>query len=470
MKKLVISIAIMFCMVMNSFAQVKISQEGGIPDPSSMLEVQAADKGFLPPRLTQAQRDAIVNPAEGLMIFCTNCAANNSGAVSIFRNGNWQMLESFCLIQSPAEGSHVPGLNQMVWNWNPAEYAVGYKWNFWDDYASAIDKGTGTSHTETSLDCNSGYYAYIWAYNVCGEHSAVTELYAYTSAQNPASPAAGTHVSFYNGIEWKWNAVPESSGYYWNYTNDLSTAYDMGTYLTYTETGLYCNTSYTCYVWAYGPCGISAPTALTQTSFPCWECGDPFTIYHYAGDVAPITKAVTYGTVTGVAGETDKCWITQNLGADQQATSVSDPTEASGGWYWQYNLKQGYQFYGTTLTPSWTITGINQISNWASYNDPCHIEIGDGFRIPTYTEWDNVKTAGGWTDWNGPWNSPLKLHAAGYLDDYDGWLYLPGSAGTYWSSTWSSETWGWTLDFSSSYCRMYSWEMAYGYSVRCVKD
>ena len=46
------------------------------PDPSAQLELQSTEKGFLPPRLTNAQRDDnIVNPAEGLLIYNTdvNC-------------------------------------------------------------------------------------------------------------------------------------------------------------------------------------------------------------------------------------------------------------------------------------------------------------------------------------------------------------------------------------------------------------
>ena len=46
------------------------------PDPSTQLELQSTEKGFLPPRLTTAQRDDnIVNPAEGLLIYNTevNC-------------------------------------------------------------------------------------------------------------------------------------------------------------------------------------------------------------------------------------------------------------------------------------------------------------------------------------------------------------------------------------------------------------
>ena len=84
-------------------------------------------------------------------------------------------------------------------------------------------------------------------------------------------------------------------------------------------------------------------------------CGDPLTINHLvSGGVAPVDKTVTYGTVTNIPGETSKCWITSNLGADHQATAVNDATEASAGWYWQFNRKQGYKHDGTTRTPNTT--------------------------------------------------------------------------------------------------------------------
>lgn len=40
-------------------------------DPSAICDIQSTTKGMLPPRMTTAQRDAILSPAEGLEIFNT---------------------------------------------------------------------------------------------------------------------------------------------------------------------------------------------------------------------------------------------------------------------------------------------------------------------------------------------------------------------------------------------------------------
>jgi len=53
-------------------AQVTISNDGSSADGSAMLEIKSTEKGLLPPRLTLAQRNAISNPANGLMIYNTD--------------------------------------------------------------------------------------------------------------------------------------------------------------------------------------------------------------------------------------------------------------------------------------------------------------------------------------------------------------------------------------------------------------
>jgi hypothetical protein len=286
---------------------------------------------------------------------------------------------------------------------------------------------------------------------------------------NPLAPVSGIHVPSTNQIVWNWNAVPDATGYKWSTINDYATATDMGTATTKTETGLTCNTAYPRYAWAYNTCGNSTPLTLNQTTSSCSSaCGSSITINHVAGAVAPVTKTVTYGTVTNIPGEPSKCWITSNLGSDHQATEAGDATEASAGWYWQFNRKQGYKHDGTNRTPpSWD--WIDENLNWQAVNDPCVLELGTGWRIPTNTEWTNADESGGWTNWNGPYGSSLKLHAAGGLY-YDGTLISRGTYGYYWSSTQYDLANGLFLHFSSSFCIPSGNFKAYGFSVRCIKD
>ena len=214
--------------------------------------------------------------------------------------------------------------------------------------------------------------------------------------------------------------------------------------------------------------GSTWQTIWCDTSF---TCGGSLTVTHTAGDVAPITKTVAYGTVyTNISGSY-KCWITQNLGADHQATSATDNTEASAGWYWQFNRKQGYKHDGTTRTPStpW-ISSIDETSDWTSANDPCALLLGTGWRIPTKTEWENADANGGWNNYSGTYSSVLKLHAAGSLYRSDGSLNNRGSYGAYWSSTQRSSTYGWYLDFGSGYSDINYNNPPYGFSVRCLRD
>ncbi len=241
----------------------------------------------------------------------------------------------------------------------------------------------------------------------------------------------------------------------------------MGTVTTETETGLTSGLNYTRYVWAYNACGNSDPTILSGQAL---GCGNSFTIAHTAGSVAPVFKTVTYGTVTNISGETSKCWITRNLGATQQANTVSDNTEAAAGWYWQFNRKQGYKHDGFMRTP-FTIwnTSISENADWIAVNDPCSIELGSAWRIPTYTEWYNVDNTGGWTNWNGPWGSGLQLHAAGDIGSL-GTLNNRGSTGLYWSSTQESSTAGMALVFRSSSSSMSINDKPTGNSIRCLRD
>jgi hypothetical protein len=55
---------------------------------SAVLEVSSTSKGFLPPRMTAAQRDAINSPVAGLIIWCKNCALG-AGELEVYSGSAW---------------------------------------------------------------------------------------------------------------------------------------------------------------------------------------------------------------------------------------------------------------------------------------------------------------------------------------------------------------------------------------------
>ncbi|MBU0489427.1 MAG: fibrobacter succinogenes major paralogous domain-containing protein [Bacteroidetes bacterium] len=75
---------------------------------------------------------------------------------------------------APTESTHTPSEIQIIWNWNSVSGATGYKWNTVNNYSTATDMGTSTTKTEGSLTCNTVYMRYVWAYNACGNSTALT--------------------------------------------------------------------------------------------------------------------------------------------------------------------------------------------------------------------------------------------------------------------------------------------------------
>lgn len=54
---------------------VAINNTGSAPDASAILDLQSTNKGILTPRMTEAQKNGVVNPATGLLIFQTDASA-----------------------------------------------------------------------------------------------------------------------------------------------------------------------------------------------------------------------------------------------------------------------------------------------------------------------------------------------------------------------------------------------------------
>src|ERR1700760_159713 len=94
MQKHALKLLIVFQLVTVSkiFAQnFAINSTGSLPDTSAMLDISSSNKGFLMPRLTTTQMNAIPLPATGLIIFNTtiNAFEVNVGTAA---SPSWQTL------------------------------------------------------------------------------------------------------------------------------------------------------------------------------------------------------------------------------------------------------------------------------------------------------------------------------------------------------------------------------------------
>lgn len=92
MKRLLFTSLLILILRLFSIAQFSINNDGSQPDPSAVLDIKSSEKGMLFPRMDHARVNAIANPANGLMVFCTDCGTNGQGALMGFTNGQWQVL------------------------------------------------------------------------------------------------------------------------------------------------------------------------------------------------------------------------------------------------------------------------------------------------------------------------------------------------------------------------------------------
>ena len=139
--------------------------------PLAVLEASSTTQGFLPPRMTKAQRNAIVSPIAGLMIFCTD---NFGGEIEVFNgriwvNMNGRISNSTLSIGDYYQGGKVayilvsgdPGYDAIVQHGLIAatvDQSTGYgiKWNNGSNSAIGIGArgtaiGTGLSNTNTII-------------------------------------------------------------------------------------------------------------------------------------------------------------------------------------------------------------------------------------------------------------------------------------------------------------------------------
>jgi hypothetical protein len=171
----------------------------------------------------------------------------------------------------------------------------------------------------------------------------------------------------------------------------------------------------------------------------------------------------------------DKVWLAINLGATAPPESSVDDGAGRSGWFFQFNRKQAFHHNGQTVTPSWRTTSIDEDTEWELENDPCHILLGEPWRIPTVEMLRAFRVApanrGGMGEGNrtAAFNSTLRLHGAGFLHSFSGDLRERGRTGHYWARDQFTRRQGEALGFGDS-SGTFGGNKAFGRSIRCVKD
>lgn len=205
MKKLSFFIALILLTGSALFAQVGINTE--TPENSAMLDVSSTSKGFLIPRMTKDQRNAIVSPAEGLMVFCTTCGVN--GELNMYSNGLWR---NFLSVAPPAvTTAAVTDITEITATCggnvtSDNGYAVterGVCWSTSPNPTTADSKtidGSGTGIFTSSLTSLTGgtlYYVRAYATNIAGTEYGNDISFTTTAAGLTIGQSYGGGIIFY---------------------------------------------------------------------------------------------------------------------------------------------------------------------------------------------------------------------------------------------------------------------------------
>ena len=109
---------LIFLSVSTAIAQVGIGTT--TPDDSAILDVESSNKGFLPPRMSTSERDNLLNPPEGLVIYNTD-----NIELEFASDGEWVNLSTNDRTPFSTSGSEpTSGDNVGIGTTTPSPYAL----------------------------------------------------------------------------------------------------------------------------------------------------------------------------------------------------------------------------------------------------------------------------------------------------------------------------------------------------------
>ncbi|MDD3739875.1 MAG: FISUMP domain-containing protein [Bacteroidales bacterium] len=443
---------------------VTIAVDAGTPDESAILDIRSDSQGLLFPRMTTVQRDAILSPAESLLIFNTDTKCFESWVY-----GSWQSV--WCGT-APCFGSEaassISGNNLVCTSGNTSLSVVGgtlgtgAQWVWYKDLCSGTPIDYGTSINVSPL-ANTTYF--VRAEGDCDTTSCVS--IDITMIDIPDAPVADAATSLGDTyFTANWQSVSTATSYFLEVSEDVGFSSfvlnsDVGNVLFYDMTGLDCSTTYYYRIRAVNSCGESVNSnSITLTTDGCGCSPVPC-----SGLPTVTYNGYTYNTVQ--IGT--QCWMVENLRTTKYRNGTdinqaeTDPLWSAAGTDGRYcSAGSGgdglfYNYYAANSTNNLCPTG------WRTPTSSDFTTLTNN--VPNAASiMDNVTWLGdnscGWTGRNGGYRAANGT----YYDSQHGYHWTTSSAGG-----------GYYVDFRlynnlSYQINTFGSPPTYGEYVRCVKE
>ncbi|MGG1923632.1 FISUMP domain-containing protein [Chryseobacterium sp. NRRL B-14798] len=482
------------------FVNGRMSVGANTSNPSSILELQSITKGFLPPRMTRAQMYSIPDPSLGLVVYCTDCYANDQGCLMIndSTDGSTPKWGSMCSsnVSAPVIMSldcSSAATSGSVYSGAPASgvsTAIPYTGGNGGAYQSVNFVSTGVTGLVASLPGGvlttangvlqfhisgtpSGSGTAVFAVSVAGQ-SCSFSIPVTASTATVSSLSCGSAVF-----------SPSQITQWTSYTGTLTIPYTGG------NGGAYPEYSFTqdglTFTRPAGTLANGSGTIVYNVSGEPTTYGTKNISISFGGSNCTVTKSVAMSKTVLMPGN-PKAWYRYNLGATDESLDPDIPVKEIHGNYYQWGRKA---VVATASSTSGAISGWNPAyagnNAWSdsskTVNDPCPT----GFRVPTRTQFQNLinnttaSNIGTWSTTTDATNfgaakkftgngKTLTFPAAGFRSHTGGNLGSRGSTGRYWSSTQNTSDSAYSLNFYSSSVSVASSVRAGGYSVRCITE
>ncbi|MEY5049811.1 MAG: hypothetical protein RLZZ175_3170 [Bacteroidota bacterium] len=398
------------------FATAQVGVGTTTPHASAVLDVTSTTQGFLPPRMTQAQRDAIASPASGLMVWCTNCGA--SGEFQGYNGTTWVNLTG-----GTATGATISSIT----------------------CGSATNNGTLTSGTAASgVSSNVPYTG-----GNAGTHSGQTVTSTGVTGLT-ATLSAGTFASGSGSLTYNITGTPASSG---TATFALNIGGQTCSLTRTVAAG--CGSTVT---FTYNGASVTYGT-VTGANSKCWLDRNLGATRVATGSTDHLAYGDLFQWGRGTDGHQRITWTNATTGTAANSTTATLSSSDTPGNALFITINSGnYDWRSPQNNNLWQ--GVS------GTNNPCP----SGYRLPTETELEAERASwGANNNATGAINSPLKLPMSGYRGYSTASILSVGTLGCYWSSTVSGSNSRY-LDFNNSNAIMLTDRRAYGFAVRCIKD